>query len=281
MTAHRLKLPEANSLLNWSDADISAWFKKMKRDETTLYKSEAVPNFPDGMTFQQVRDYKSKKVILGIGFSQGANSIFEQNPEGYSSKKEVQGFLDLFTSIFSGVRSFQQTITKRAHMDTHLISKWGYIRRFYDVFKWDPKKWNLASGTPGDWAHGDDFEAAVAFLPANDAFGMLKETKLQLAGYRISPNDPRYLDYINSKLIWPKREEENLLRKYGLVNQIHDSLIFHCDNSLKDECMERVMAAMRVKCLVLADPVMCPDGFFVDASCQIGDDWAHMNDVSI
>ncbi len=278
MTAHRLKLPEAHQLLSWSDKDISAWFKTMKADEKTLYVSEAVPNFKDGMTFQQVRDYKSKKVILGIGFSQGAQSIFEQNPEGYSSKKEVQGFLDLFTSIFTGVRAFQQTITKRAHMDTQLISRWGYIRRFYDVFKWDPKKWNVASGTEGDWTHGDDFEAAVAFLPANDAFGMIKEEMLRLAGYRPRTGED-IQRFLAEKMIWRIQESENLLRKYGFVNQIHDSLIFHCDESLKDKCLEDVLAVMREPCLTLADPIMCPEGFFVDSEAMVGPDWAHMDSV--
>lgn len=277
MTAHRLRLPEASQLLTWSDKDLSAWFKAMKADKTRIWKSEAVPNYPDGLTFQQIRDYKSKKVILGIGFSQGAQSILDQNPEGYKSKKEVQEFLDLFSEIFPGVRAFQQTITKTAHMQTHLISKWGYIRRFYDVFKWDPKKWNAFSGTEGDWTHGDDFEAAVAFLPANDAFGMFKEEMLRLAGYRPTAGD--IVDYILSKKIWALRESDNLLTKYGFVNQIHDSLIFHCDYALKDQCLEDVLRVMREPCLTLTDSVMCPEGFFVDAEAMIGPDWAHMEEV--
>ena len=252
--------------MSWSDADLKAWIK-MKKGEKHLYKEEAVPNYPSGLTFQQVRDYKSKKVILGIGFKQGALSIFEQNPESYKSTKEVQEFLDLFKVTFPQVTQFQVDITKKAHMDTRLVSKWGYIRHFYDVFKWDPKKWNPTLQSEGDWTHGDDFEAAVAFLPANDAFGMIKEAMLRLGGYE------------GPQQIWNSRDGENLLRRYGFVNQIHDSLIFHCDEGLKDACLEDVLRVMREPCLILADPVMCPGGFFVDAEAMVGPDWAHMETI--
>jgi len=46
-------------------------------------------------------------VILGIGFA-GAQSIFEQNPESYKDKKEVQVFLDLFKDIFDRLRFSQR-----------------------------------------------------------------------------------------------------------------------------------------------------------------------------
>lgn len=304
MTAHRLKLPEAPKLLSWSDKDMNDWFEMMKKDKKTLYKAEAVPNIPNGLTFKQVRDYKSKRVILGIGFCQGAGSILEQNPEGYKDKKEVQSFLDLFGELFSGVRRFQQEVTVTAHKQTYLISKWGYIRRFYDVMKWDSKKWNNATGSMGDWSHGDDFEAAVAFLPANHAFGMIKEEMLRMAGYRLEPEQrvmifpgnekiqPVYKtskgcskadwdQYVAQKLMWAKKESEDLFAKYGFVNQIHDAVLFHCEKSLADKCLEDSLRIMREKCLVLADDVMCPDGFFVDAEAMIGADWNSMETIHV
>jgi len=275
MTAHRLKFPEAHQLLNWSDKDMNAWFKEKKADATTIYKSEAVPNYPDGLTFQQVRDYKSKKVILGIGFCQGALSIFEQNPEGYKDKKEVQTFLDLFGEIFDKVKKFQAEITQLAHKQTYLTSRWGYIRRFYDVFQWQPMKWNPHTGSMGDWGHGDDFEAAVAFLPANDAFGMIKEEMLRLAGYRGG-----YVRFAN-------KEGEDLLEKYNFINQIHDSLIFHPLTEQVDKCLEDVLYTMREPCPILywegmekeGLPGWTKDGLFVDAEAMVGPDWAHMAGV--
>lgn len=282
MTAHRLRLPEAASCLSWSDKDLIAWLKKMRKDPH-VYGHEAGPAFPAGMTFDQVRDFKSKKCILGIGFNQGAGSIYEQNSEGYKSKKEVQEFLDLVFVLFAGIKQFHKDITQLAHKQTHLISLWGYIRRFYDVFRWDHTKWNEFTGSHGDWAHGDDYEAAIAFLPANHAFGQIKEEMLMLAGFRPT------LDMMRLPLRgmadwrklsrWGSQDSENLLTKYGLVNQIHDSLQFHCPISLRDECIEEVLKVMRMPCKTLADPDMCPNGLFVDAAVAVGPDWAHMENI--
>lgn len=288
MTAFRLKFKEARDLMSWSDADMIGWFKEQKKSPI-LYKSEAVPNYPDGLTFQQVRDYKSKRVILGIGFCQGALSILEQNPESYKDKKEVQTFLDLFGEIFSEVKKFQTNITQLGHKQTNLISRWGYIRRFYDVFQWNPNKWNQFSGSAGDWTHGDDFEAAVAFLPANDAFGMFKEEMLRIAGYRISPDRGCYPQFFNNKLIWAEKAAEDLLEKYNFVNQIHDSLIFHPLKSQVDNLFSDVMPIMRMPCPTLywdgmetkGVPAWTKDGLMVDAEAMVGEDWAHMEGVHV
>jgi uracil-DNA glycosylase family 4 len=271
MTAHRLKLPEASQMLSWSDKDMKAWIDERKADPF-IYKAEAVPNIPQGLTFQQVRDYKSKRVILGLGFAQGARSIFEQNPESYKDAKEVQSFIDVLWGIFPEVKIFHKAITQQAHRDTYLISDWGYIRRFFDVFQWDSTKWNAFSGSSGDWRQGDDFESAIAFLPANVAFGMIKEEMLRLAGY-----NP---DFISDF----KKYNEDLLEKYGFVNQVHDSLVFHCDIALKDECIENVFKVMRQPCPKIYFPgqedaglaAWTKDGLFVDAEVAVGPDWAHM-----
>ncbi len=268
MTAFRLKLPEATQLLSWSDSDIKAWLKKMKADPF-IYKEEAVPDIPNGLTFQQIRDYKSKRVILGLGFAQGAKSIYEQNPESYKSAKEVQEFIDMLWKVFPDIKKFHTAITQLAHKQTYLISLWGYIRRFYDVFQWDSTKWNSFTNSQGDWKHGDDFEAAIAFLPANCAFGMIKEEMLRLAGYLGEFKPGYYLERVG----------EDYLTRYGFCNQVHDSLVFHCDLSLRDECIENVLKVMREPCLTLSDPVMAPNGLFVDAEVKVGPDWAHMSEV--
>ena len=135
------------------------------------------------------------------------------------------------------------------------------------MFKWDASKWNEFSGSMGDWTHGDDFEASVAFLVANDAFGMLKEEMLWLAGW-------------DGRFVTPgKRVGENLLEKYGFCNQIHDSLFFHCDYLLRDEAIERVLGVMREPCLTLSDPEVAPGGLFVDADVKAGVDWANMEGI--
>ena len=265
-TAHRLRLPEAGSLVKWSNSDLKAFFK-LKKSEPFIYKSEGCVAYPEGMTFQQVRDFKSKRVMLGIGFAQGPASIYDQNPEGYKSKKEVQEFLDVVKATFPRVFKFQKEITQLAHKQTYLISKFGYIRRFHDVYQWDNKIWDSFSSSWGGWRPGDDYEAAVAFLPANDAFGMIKEEMLRMGGWAG----------------WPKKEKVggDLLEKYGFCNQLHDAVFFHCDQGRKDKCIEDVVRIMREPCPTLSDPEMAPEGLFVDVSCQVGEDWANMKEIDI
>lgn len=251
----------------WSSEDIKGFFSKMKKDPRK-FLSEAGVAHPLGMTFQEVRDFKAKRVILGMGFGQGAHSIFEQNPEGYKDKKEVQTFIDLIMGeLFTKVREFQKTITQLAHKQNYITSRWGYIRRFYDVFQWDSNKWNQYTGSMGDFVHGDDFEAVIAFLPANDAFGMLRETLLRLAGYRSDVEEE------------PNRVAEDLLEKYGFCNTIHDSVQFHCRKELVDACLEDVTREMKKPCKRLADSEMCPEGFWVDCEASIGDDWSVMEKI--
>lgn len=264
--AWRLKLPEAPDLIKWSDADLKAWIK-MKKGEPLIYKQEACVAYPDGMTFAQVRDFKTKKVGLGINFAQGAQSLFEQNPEGYKSKKEVQDLLDMFFSNFPKLKKFQNETAQLAHKQTYLQSRWGYIRRFYDVYQWDSAKWNEFSGSFGDWRHGDDFEAAGAFPVANDAHGMIKEEVLRLGGWSGTFTSPG------------EKVGEDLAEKYGFCNMNHDSLFFHCDNNLKDKCIEDVLGIMRQRCVTLTDSEMAPDGLFVDAEGKVGSDWAHMTEI--
>jgi uracil-DNA glycosylase family 4 len=270
VTNLRLKLHTADALVRMSDGDMKALFKEQKA-EGFVHKQESCVAYPEGMTFQQVRDFKSKRVILGIGFCQGDRTIYEQNNESYKNVKEVGEFTGILKELLKPVFRFQKEISQLAHKQTYLISKWGYIRRFHDVYKWDTGRWNTFTNSYGDWAQGDDYEASVAFLPANDAFGMIKETMLRLAGYR---QDKLSSDRLGVRI------SEDLLARYGFCNQVHDSLFFHCDNALKDECIQEVLAVMRQPCMVLADPEMCPGGFFVDASCSVGQDWSHMCEIS-
>lgn len=282
VTNVRLKLHSVEEMLKMSDKDMAALFDEQKADEKTIYKSEQCVAYPEGMVFQQVRDFKSKRVILGIGFCQGAGSIFEQNPEGYRDKKEVEAFLDILKGILSKTFQYQKETAQLAHKQQYLVSRYGYIRRFYDVFKWDSTKFDPKTMTNGAMVNGDDYEACVAFRPANNAFGMLKEEMLRLAGYRVDPPSNAPLDWYEST-IWQEylaakrqinqRVSENLLEKYGFCNQIHDSLFFHCEDRFVDECYDNVLKVMREPSMVLVDPEMAPNGLFVDADAQIGKVW--------
>ncbi len=57
---------------------------------------------------------------------------------------------------------------------------------------------------------GDDAEACIAFLPANDAFGHIKDAMLRL-------------------------EAQGWNERARLINQIHDALMFEIPDNLMDE----------------------------------------------
>lgn len=252
VAAHMVKHPERNNLLGFSDADLRAALGTLKK-EKFLYKDYADPVHPNGMTFKEIRDEKAKRTILGIGFCQGATSLLQQNPESFKNKKEIQVILDLLRGLFGPVFNFQKFIQQLAHKQTYLVSRYKYIRRFYDVFRWDPRKWNEVNGSLGDWAQGDDAEAAVAFLPANDAFGMLKEESLRL-------------------------EESGANEEFGFCNNIHDALMFHCPIELKNQCIDLVTTEMLRRSPVLVNSI-APKGLRVEIGCLVGGTWADMEEL--
>ena len=124
--------------------------------------------------------------------------------------------------------------------------RFGHIRRFYEVFVWDSKS--------GGWKNGDQAEEAVAFLPANIAFGNIRETMKDL-------------------------RRRGLDEKYQLVNHIHDSFVWCPKRELLDGFMEEVVPVLRAPSKVLKHPVLAPSGLTVDVEVCAGDNWSAMVEV--
>ncbi len=141
-------------------------------------------------------------------------------------------------------------------MQTYLVSRHGYIRWFYDVGIWDPYR-----GFKG----GNDAEACIAFLPANDAFGLMKDKMLALGGIDLEG----------------RQVAEDLLEKYGLINQIHDSLVFDMPTRLIDEGVPLIKGIMESPDPLLVDPVVAPGGLWIEASVSIGDPWSEMEEIDV
>src|SRR6185369_16877670 len=130
-----------------------------------------------------------------------------------------------------------------------LQSRWGARRWFWDVWTWKQRD-------TGQWyqSKGRDAEKALAFLPANDAHGMLREKCLDMA-----------------IMGW--------LDKYELINIIHDAVLFHCPVALVDECVSNVRGLLEAPCPTLAHPTLCPEGFVCATEASIGEDLASMKVV--
>jgi uracil-DNA glycosylase family 4 len=195
---------------------------------------------------KDVRDRKAKPAILGYGFGLGARKLYDMNLESFASLREAQAVIDMLNSLFPKTAQFREDIKTLAHQQSYLLSSHGYIRYLFEAKRWNPRT--------SRWIGGEDAEKAIAFLPANDAFGHIKDCILRL-------------------------EERGLLERYGFINQIHDSLMFEPRSSLVDECLLEVAAEMEAPSDVLRHPDVAPHGLAFGIEASLGDSWAELKTV--
>lgn len=258
IAAQMLKIADAGKLVQLlSDrseelVEVLNWWKKNK---TTLFA---------GKPFKQIRDKQAKPGILGIGFGLGAFKLWKLNEDSFSTQKESQYVIDTVTGHFPEIPIFQTDVRKLASDQGFLLSAHGAIRWFMDVFHWQqvragyqPRKGEEVfpgrNGQNFKRVHGDDSEAAVAFLPANDAFGHKKERLLALEYDR-------------------RVDELGLLERYGYINDIHDSLMFNCQDRFVEECLHVVKAHMEARSAVLVNSA-APEGLWCEAEASVGQVW--------
>lgn len=197
---------------------------------------------------KRVRDKQAKPTILGVGFGMGARRLYQENLEYFPDERTAKRFLDMLQRLFPLVFEWQSKIRKLAHDQTFLRSRFGHLRRFYEVFVWDSKK--------GGWKNGDQAEEAVAFLPANHAFGGMRE-------------------HFKSQL------RLGLDAEFGLCNSVHDSFMYVFDRQRLDEFMARVVPVLRGASKVLTHPVLAPGGLTVDVEVSAGPTWGDMTELKL
>lgn len=223
VTSDFLKLKRTDVLFAMQDdelRDYLAWVKK---------------------NYKEVRDAKVKHAILGYNNGMGWKKLFAFYREFFDSEREAKQVHAMMDSIFTKAKDYRKRICDVAHDQGFLISRHGFIRYFWEVYRWQG----------GKWSHGDDYEAALSFFTQNDAHGELKDRILQIA-------------------------EQGLDEKYGLIDTVHDSLIFCCPDNLVDECRKIIHTIMVAPSKVLIDPVVAPNGLSVEVDIQGGPDWASM-----
>jgi len=243
-TCHFIKHPERANLLKWSDQDLKDFFKEMKADKTPRYKG------PSGlMTFKEVRDGKTKSAGLGIGFGMQGRKLYQMYQEDFESESEAKAISNMIRlELFDGaIGKWQEKVKAQAAEDGFLMSKYGAIRRFYDVRRWSPKDQRMIGG--------DQAEAAIAFLPAANAFGYIRDVQLRL-------------------------EKLGYLERWEMVNSVYDSLQMHPLAEEVEECVGKISPVMEEPSKVLVYPIV-PLGLSVEAEASVGPDLAHMEEVQI
>jgi len=260
-----VNLAKSDDLLKLSDKDLMRVLKDFRKDERALYPGPGGIKVP----FEFVRGKQAKPAILGYGFGM-------QPPRFYHENEEFLPSLDYAYSVFKGLDN-QFPITCRwrkeivMFVDRNngiLITRHGFVRRFSCCVD----KFPVEAGyrvKPGEvirvhsdgmhWCFGpgDDAEAIIACTPANDAFGMIKETMIRM-------------------------QEQDLLEKYGLIIPIHDALVFECPDRYVDECLVTVKREMERPSEILILPN--GEGLWCEAELSInkpGMSWADMEEIKI
>lgn len=246
VAGHLLRLPGRDAWLQLPTLGLAAALEQVKRDH------------------QDVRNRKAKPTILGYGFGLGAKKLYDMNVESFSSKAEAQKLIDLINSLFPRTAAFREEVKELASKQCYLRSPHGFVRRFWDVYSfrqvkegYEPKFGEKLFSREGKvWKRqsGDEGEAAIAFLPASSAFGHVRDVMIHI-----------------SEMGWDE--------KYGLINQVHDSLLFECPDALVDDCVRDCSGAMEMASAVLVDPDVAPSGLRCGVEASVGQDWASLKTV--
>jgi hypothetical protein len=223
LAARLIREPRAEVCLSWSDTELAEYLAWIKAN------------------YKFIRDEKAKRAILGYGFGMGWKKLYDMNRESFDDQKDAKRTLAVLDETFPIAKRWRDTIRQQAHEQGYLTSRYGYIRYFWEVMRWKGGTWSNG---------GEDSEAAIAFLPANDAFGHMRYCMLQI-------------------------RRLGLDARYGLINNVHDSLVFECPESLLDEAMQ-VKVIMEEPSKVLVNSI-CPNGLAVEVDVQVGRNWASYN----
>lgn len=218
--------------------------------------------------FQTIRDTQAKPAILGYGFGLGAYKLHDQNKAqlvdgtmvGFQNVKEAQKVIDRLNETFPKTAAFRNTIKVLAHKQHYLVSMHGFIRWFWDVFNF---LYDANSPEHYQTLHGTDTEDSIAFLPANDAFGHIRDASLVLEEEGLN--------------------DFSLDSKFGIggfINNEHDALKFEIPISIEDRVVPRIKAIMEAPSRVLVNEI-APTGLFIEVEAERGPNWAEMEKVKI
>lgn len=273
-----LKIAEASELLKYSDKDLLAFLEALKKDKTPKY---TVAGFPGLQPFKLVRDKMAKPTILGYGFGLQAAHLHHDNQEFIKSTKIAQDLIEGLDALFPVTYHWRISVPQFAERQGgFLINKYGLLRWFnclIDRFPVDegyiPRAGEQIIRSKKDgqlWcqAPGDDNEACVAFLPASDAFGMIREAHLRMSGY----------EHWNDKT----PVHEDLMEKYGFIIPLHDENVFECRDELCDELIAKLKYEMEKPSEVL----LLPDGSGLTCEAEfqvspIGGNWSEMETIGV
>lgn len=232
---HFMKLPDADKLIEMPDEELKARFKWFKSDPKR----------------KLVREKQAKPTCHGVNFGLGVNKMYEMNQESFESLGQARQMRELIERLFPEVFTWQERVRQQAHQQGYLKNRFGMIRWFYEVYAPDGR---------GGWKSGEQGEQALAFLPASEAFGNIRESMKEL-------------------------ERRGLFDRWEGVSTVHDSLIFLVESDQLEQHMAEVYPVLHAPSKVLIDAELAPGGLVVDVECsasRVEDrSWAALEEVRI
>lgn len=111
----------------------------------------------------------AKKLNLALGYGMGPYLLAEHMR---CTKKDAENFIRLKNEMAPKVSAWQQRTQRRAHEEGRLITPFGFVRYFFDVFRKDSK----GIFRP----NGKEANKALSFLPQSSAASMMRKFLLDL-----------------------------------------------------------------------------------------------------
>jgi uracil-DNA glycosylase family 4 len=220
------------------------------------------------------RDSQAKPALLGMGFGMKVRKFFKLNQHTFRSEAEPARILALIIKLFPrSFRDYHETIKTLADKQTYLITRYGYLRRFYDVYDWrllghyqSPKAGEqVIKNKKGQFwlrREGVDAESCIAYLPSNDAFGKKKEAMRDL------------WEYESDGII------RNCVQEFGLINEIHDDLMWEVEISKLEIAARIIKTVMESPARYLKNST-APNGLVCKVELKAGPNWAEMKDLNL
>lgn len=285
LASHLLGKPAS---LGWSNADLSLYFKEIKKKHPLTYD-------------------KAKRCVHGNAYGLTSFGMWKQFPDVYPALRDAEEVQALYYAVAPKLKEFHDWVKDTAQrlgylggppIDDHdLLTRsgrhhpYGYRHWFWGVLGYKPlaqmeyrkavawaQKRGLidASGRPKGIVllnsrpfkviQGEDAKRAIAFYPQSIAAGRLKEAQLDLL-------HPESEDFIGDLY-------------YGRTPfrmPIHDSMLFECPDQACDRLIRRAVDVMRRPEWRQPCPAVwgIGDSLRIDVALKIGRDWGRMEDVDI
>ena len=223
LTAHVLRLDGVDDWIELPDEELAERLHRVKKQH------------------KDFRDGKAKMVIHGNQFGLGYRKMYRMGDGAYESEAEARRIQDTLKALFPRIFRWQDEVAKEAHTRGFLQNHFGCLRRFHDVFRWNP--------SAGRWDSGSQRNECLAYLPSSNAHLHFRDIVLRL-------------------------EEGGWLERFNLVNLIHDSILCLPREEDAELCIRVLSEEISRPSTILVDEVMGPLNVGCEAS--IGRNWAAM-----